>query len=494
MQPDKEILVGILDDGCAFANTCFQSASMETRVLWLWNQDKNAGGFPLDKISGPSGFCNFGYGGQWSAPDLNEMLVEELDGQSAVYVRARLPGLRRSAAHGPHVMDLLCGNRVVSDPISESDIVFIQFPLRGIDDPSGRWLARYAMDGLHYIIECAGQDTDTIVVNLSWGPQTGPHDGTSVLERAIDDLVDEQYSLGRRLIISLPAGNSHGSRAHAEVDYRSGGRLHWVVPPDGHTPAFFEVWWPAGVSPADARLRVAPPGGAAVDIEPGKPWNELKWYARLKSVGASTMALIVAHPTEYRDAQRRGEHGLWTIEFKPGQADVDGQIHTYVARADHNMGARRRAKANYLSDTALEDARFASPSTRFADVVGSTIRRAGTLNGIATGDYSIVAAGYRHSDSAAAPYSSSGPTRGTRSGPDFAFVTDTSSTIPGIRATGVRSGTKIRLVGTSMASPQLARQLVNGLRSKVPVPDPPNAAQRFGGGRIQPDPGIVNKA
>ena len=175
--------------GCAFANTLFQFSANDTRVLWLWNQDKHAAGFPLDPSSGPTSLCNFGYGGQWSVADLNDILVEEVDGQAPAYARAGLQGLRRSAAHGPHVMDLLCGKREPGDLINDADVVFIQFPQKAIADPSGRWLARYALDGLHYIIECAGPGTGCIAVNLSWGPQTGPHDGSSVLERAIDELV-----------------------------------------------------------------------------------------------------------------------------------------------------------------------------------------------------------------------------------------------------------------------------------------------------------------
>ena len=492
VQSDREVLVGVLDDGCAFANTLFQFSANDTRVLWLWNQDKHAAGFPLDPSSGPTSLCNFGYGGQWSVADLNDILVEEVDGQAPAYARAGLQGLRRSAAHGPHVMDLLCGKREPGDLINDADVVFIQFPQKAIADPSGRWLARYALDGLHYIIECAGPGTGCIAVNLSWGPQTGPHDGSSVLERAIDELVNEQFDEGRCLIVALPAGNSYGSRAHAQVRYAEGGKLNWVVPPDGHTPAFFEVWWPSGVSPSQAFLRLTPPSGTSVQIDPNKPWTELKWYAKLKTVGSSTMALVVVHPTEYKDPQRRGQHGVWTIEFAPGAPSTAGLIHVYAARADHNMGARRRAKANYLTDAMLEKSRFAAPKDRHSDVAGSAIQRAGTMNGIATGDYTVVASGYRHADATAAAYSSSGPTRGQRTGPDYAFVTETSPAIAGIRATGVRSGTRVRLSGTSMASPQFARQLVTGLRGTVPAPNPPNATERFGNGRIKPDPDLIH--
>jgi hypothetical protein len=341
-----------------------------------------------------------------------------------------------------------------------------------------------------YILECVGAQTKTIAVNLSWGPQTGPHDGTSILEVAIDDLVADQKALGNDLFVTLAAGNSYGSRAHAQVDYQSGGNLNWMVPPDGRTPAFLEVWWPKGIPPSSARLRVTPPGGSTVEILPGQPWAQTNWYARLRKVGTSTKALLVVHPTEDRNPAFRGRHGKWTIEFKPGQASVKGDIHVYLARADHNMGARRRAKASYLTDAALVSSRFVPPDRRFDEAPGSAIRREGTLNGVATGARSVVAAGYRFSDARVAPYSSSGPTRGPRTGPDYACVTDRSATVAGVRATGVRSGTTVRLVGTSMAAPQLARELAKASKAISPGPSLPH---RIGAGRLKPAKDLLHK-
>lgn len=485
LQSEGKVLAAVMDDGCAFANDLFL-LNNRPRVLWLWNQDPKAKGFPLDKSSGPSPECDFGFGGQWSADDLEDMVVTERS-QERAYVAAGLPGLRRAAAHGPHITDLLCASE-------DWPVVFVQFPLAAIDDPSGLWLRRYALAGLHYIIECAGPNTETIVVNLSWGPQTGPHDGSSSLEKAIDELIEEQASLSppRKLIVALPAGNSYGLRAHAETDYRNGGRLKWHIPPDGRTPAFLEFWWPDGVKPVEAKLRVVPPGGAAVDVVTGMAWIETTWFARLRKVGNTTRGFVVVHPTEYSDPAFRGLHGEWTIEFDPGSANLPGNIHAYLARADHNMGARRRAKASYLTDDALSAHRFTGPDGRHSEAPGSAIRRSGTLNGIATGKHSTVAAGYRFSDLRVADYSSSGPTRGFRKGPDYACVTDRSAAVQGIRATGVRSGTTIRLVGTSMAAPQLARLIAKGTKDVV-GPNPPAETNRLGGGRLKPEERLVRK-
>jgi hypothetical protein len=485
LQSDEEILAAVLDDGCAFANARFMRAG-KTRVLWLWNQDEDAVGAPLDGSNGPSKTADFGYGAQWSGPALDDFILVAKGSQDQIYDKAGLPGLRRAAAHGTHVMDLLCGRE-------NWQIAFVQFPLAGISDPSGKWLARYALDGLHYVLECAGSNTKKVVVNISWGPQTGPHDGSSILEAAIDELVTTQPT-GRQLIVSVPAGNSFSSQAHARIDYSTGGSVNWIVPPDGATAAFLEIWWPKSIAPSEARLRVVPPSGPGVDVTPGTNVSSPNWFATLiQPVGQGAMALVVVHPTDGFNSGVRGPHGRWRIDLDPGPSGKDGEVHLYVARADHNMGARRRAKASYLSDGALASARFVSPEKRYAEAIGSVIRRAGTLNGLSTGASTKVAAGFTFIGFASPPYSSSGGSRGARAQPDYSCVTEQSLAVAGVRASGVRSGTMVRLVGTSSAAPQLGRQLAN--KSMVEfIPYPNYVPARVGAACLWPDDGVIHRA
>jgi hypothetical protein len=426
------------------------------------------------------------YGRQWARPQL-QTLATLPGGQAQAYADAELSSLRRAAAHGPHVTDLLCGRE-------KWDLVFVQFPRAGIDDPSGVWLKRYAIEGLNYVLECAGPLTETVVANLSWGPQTGPHDGHSVLEHAIDEMVALQDAQGRELIVSVPAGNSFASQAHAQIPFRSGGSVRWVVPPDGRTPAFLEVWWPKSVVIADVRMRVRPPSGPAVDLAPGLNLPvPLRWVAvLLTTIDSGPMALLVVHPTEFDDASLRGLHGTWTLEFDPPSSGAAGDIHVYVARADHNMGARRRASASYLTDGPHEAHRFVTASQRDDEAAGSAVRRAGTLSGLATGVATKVAAGYRFGDFRMARYSSSGRSRGTRTGPDFSCVTDQSALVLGVRAAGVRSGTVVRLVGTSTAAPQLGRTLANNSAIQFD-PVPPVSPDRMGSAFLWPEDGVVSK-
>ena len=478
-QSQTPTLAGVLDDGCAFANAKFAS-SQSTRVIWLWNQDPTAVGTPLDGVLGPQPGLNFNYGAQLDQKRLNNLIAANGVSQNQIYSGAGLSGLRRSFAHGTHVMDLLCGE-------TNWDIAFVQFPVAAIADPSGRWLGRYALDGLHYVLGCAGPNTTMVVVNISWGPQTGPHDGSSILETAIDGLISSQPP-GRRLIVTLPAGNSYSARAHAVIAVATGGKLYWNVPPDGETPAFLEIWWPKSVLPSAVKLTITPPFGLPLVVSPGANATGGTWYVRLKQLlGQGAMALVVVHPTRGPHA---GQAGRWTIEFDPVPSGAAGNIDAYVARVDPNMGAPNRGLDSYLSDDALLTGRFVSPEERYQDVAGSCIRRHGTLNGIGTGSKTMLAAGYTYFERRLnTAYSSAGPSRGTRSMPNYSCVTDQSLAVPGVRASGVRSGSTFMLVGTSTAAPQLGRQLVNG--PVIAVKPQPYDAERVGNGCLVPTAGIV---
>ena len=486
------VLAAVLDDGCAFANQRFRHNG-KTRFLWLWNQDPLAKGAPLSGGNGPSPQANFGYGGQYSNAELDGIYPTTFKSQDEAYRDAGLKGLRRRASHGAHVTDLMVNTEPPWPSAAEPwDVVFVQFPQAGVDDPSGIWLKRHALDGLNYVLACAGTQTQHVIANISWGPQTGPHDGDSVLERGIKELVNLQAALPkpRKLDVTLPSGNSFGAQAHACIDYVSGGGFDWHVPPDGALPAFIQLWWPTGVALNSVALTITAPGAAPVVVKPGKnAAPDKSWWARLKVIGPYAKVLVVVHPTcgPGPGGSMPGPHGRWHFELPPTPGGAQADVHAYVARADHNMGARRRAKASYLSDLKLAQGRFRAPGKRDDDVAASAIRRSGTLNGMATGAATWCVAGYVAIDYRHARYSSAGPTRGGASKPDYACLTDRSPVRLGVRATGTRTGTTAVLVGTSTAAPQLARMLGHVVPPVVYVPVPPYD-QQLGKGCLPAQP------
>lgn len=451
-------VVGVLDDGCAFANTRFRMSNGGTRLLWLWDQDPGSNGLPVTGLVGPSPNVDFSYGGHWSRAELNTVLAGSTP--EAAYDATNLFSLRRAATHGTHVMDLAGG-------ATDWDLVFVQWPRAAIEDSSGRWLSINALDGLFYVIACAGSATDKIVVNLSWGPQTDGHDGLGIFEIACKTAILEQAALGRELIVTIASGNSYGSQAHAAFEVQSGGDFEWVIPPDGKAPTFLEVWWPPAMPEGAIVLNLRAPTGEVFTVAGANGQQTLGTYGHVVLVDQNPRGVVAMVTVEATESllNPRGLAGRWHLSVAAvgtAPAVSSSLIHVYVARADHNMGAHRRGKATYLTDAALDQARFVEPARRFDEVPGSRVRRRGTLNGVGTGTLAWTVGGYRHSDLAPAPYTSSGGSRGARAMPDASCITDRSPVRQGIRAAAVRSGTKVLLIGTSTAAPQLARKVATG--------------------------------
>ena len=112
-----------------------------------------------------------------------------------------------------------------------------------------------------------------------------------------------------------------------------------------------------------------------------------------------------------------------------------------------------------------------SYARRCADMGWRTIRRFGSLNALATGQYSIVVGGFQRNDGTPSEYSGAGPvaTPG-RTGPDASAVADDSKVLTGVLAAGTRSRSTVDMWGTSIAAPQVTR-LIGGWMAKGQASD-----------------------
>ena len=336
-----------------------------------------------------------------------------------------------------------------------------------IRDATGVWLKDYVVDGIRYILSFADPNkTKNVVINLSYGPTTGPHDGTAELEAALTALVAEfDGTNGKpKLEIVLAAGNSYLSEGHVvfagdttsrprRMDLAPSSRQYRAVLCRGMDEDRCHGVKVTLTSPSGEVVTTTPPT-AAHRRSGGRP---VAW-------GNNTMWRLQVGPTIAAPAIV-AEHGDWTI--KVAGIRKGAEVHAYVARTDPNMGVRTGAKRSYFVDPNWERTHSAEASCTYADgefdKTGSLVRRYGTLNGIATAkDASVhVAGGYIIANGRKSPYSSAGPARG---GPLASVPTSrcpvTSPTLSRAyvpEATGAAA--VFRLIGTSAAAPQLARHV-----------------------------------
>ena len=229
-----KVVIGLIDDFVAYAHPRFRDAEGGSRVRHVWSQDATRPACVAAESWRPCADFPYGY---------------ELDTQSCAHggvaLRDTYPSVLRRRTHGTHVADLAAGGNAMPDEEALPDIVAVHLPRRGVADTSGSALKMQVLDALHYIVERAGPDA-SVVVNLSYGTMAGPHDGQTILEQAIDELVALRRG---RLWVVVPAGNSREARCHAVIKLNKSkktARLRWKLLPDDATPSWLEIWLPAG--------------------------------------------------------------------------------------------------------------------------------------------------------------------------------------------------------------------------------------------------------
>ncbi len=188
----KDVVIGIVDIGFqADHPTFYDSTGQQNRVVRYWDQLDNAGNPPL----------GFDYGSLHTT--LGDMVAKPITDET----------------HGTHVAGIAGGSGYGSENLKyvgmapESDLIFVN--IKYYDDslpPSAKgdlWVASPAIiDGLNYIFQYADSVNKPAVVNLSWGMHSGPHDGTSLFDLAIENLT------GPGKIFVGAAGNSGWTRTH----------------------------------------------------------------------------------------------------------------------------------------------------------------------------------------------------------------------------------------------------------------------------------------
>ncbi len=163
--------------------------------------------------------------------------------------------------------------------------------------------------------------------------------------------------------------------------------------------------------------------------------------------------------------------GLWKIVVT-NVCTHKGVIDAYVERDDVALGTRRGARQSYFEDVhydrmAIDD--DVQVDLDCANPQAAYVRREGVFNNIATGMHTIKAGGVRETDLEIAEYSphhfySSRAKRSNTATPvHYYATTEESRILHGIRAAGTRAASTVRLSGTSMAAPQIARDVVNAL-------------------------------
>jgi hypothetical protein len=370
-------------------------------------------------------------------------------------------------SHGSHVLGGCLGYGAEppiegDSPLASADILFVQLPRGLLQIPSRAALAHAILDGVRWIIARAKPEESHIVINVSYGSSVGPHDGSSLLERGLECLIDQFNSMrpDNKLEIFLAAGNQFRARLHAPVTLaakKNSAELVWRVPPASEMPAFMELWIPQELQ--DAKVSIYAPGASESLITAAT--GECKYWPSASQCSVAVlntnwlghgarMVLVRLAPTLTSDGSCGAAAGYWRVAVQ-SQQGTEAVLHAYIAGATSTMGFTTRGRqSSFVLSTPSDEAEAAK----------------GTLSGFACGQGVRVVGGLLHpvgSKSGRINSSSIGPARaGARIGPDCVELTEQSPALPFIRGIGNLSGVTFGMNGTSVGAPIASRKALSG--------------------------------
>ena len=453
------IVIGIIDDGCAFAHRHFLRSAMVgnrrihmTRVQHLWDQSVSAS--MEDAKVGWSSQSPLPYGREIGRVAIDQAIGprvapgDRID-EDAIYEDLNYPvgTVGQLASHGTHVMDIAAGNghspMGAEGVAPHAEIIFVQLPAIDIDRP-GPALDQHIVDGVAYIFDKAG--TKPAVVNISYGGYSGPHDGTSGWELQIDALLTQD---NRAVVVS--AGNGFESECHASGAIAAGTSrsLHWLIKPEDVTHNDIEVWYDGtatltiALTEPDTGHTYGPYALGAHEFLhqslDGRTIGHVD-HASPGINGDSTM-LVTLHPTDddFGDANLApARSGQWIVTLT-NTGMVAAPFHAWIQRDDIGPSGGRR-----------QQSRFAPQDVDPAMTIGD----------LATGQHTIAVGAYNARTHEIARYSACGPTRPgrnfkSRPKPDVCAPAAEDAAGRGVLSASSLRATPTRMGGTSASAPHV---------------------------------------
>lgn len=378
------VIIGIIDSGIDYRHPYFINEDSTSKIISIWDQTR--------KGNPPDGFKE-GY--VYTNEDIN----------NALELGERIPFMDQ-IGHGTHV------SGIASSIAPDADIIAVKVGSKGIES-----FARTTefMRAVKYIIDEAEKLGKPVVINISYGTNEGPHDGSSLFEEYLDDM-----SLRWKTSIVVAAGNEgdKGHHKYVKLEEDISKPIEFSVGP-GEMELDISVWKKFS---DDFTFKVVSPSGISSP-------NIGEYSGEINAIlGNTKMTSFFVPPTPYtlREQARinlRGnpyiQEGIWRIIIDASEV-VEGDVDIYLP----------------ISEKLSENTKFLDPSLELTITTPATAERV-----ISVGSYD-----YRTNTSSS--FSGRGDVSRNVVKPDIvAPGEDIVSSFPG--------GGLASLSGTSMAAPQV---------------------------------------
>lgn len=270
------ILVAVIDSGIDYANEDFRNEDGSTRIYRLW--DQTVPGNP------PQGYF---LGSEYTREQINEAL-----GAGSEAERRRILPSEDTSGHGTAVAGIAAGNGRGSGSqsrgvASKSELLIVKL---GRPREEGFPRTTELMQALNYAVEEALKAGRPLAVNLSIGNTYGSHDGSSLLERFIDDISNFWKS-----VICIGSGNEAAGAGHTAGILRENEEARIQLAIQANQATVNVQIWKSYVD--DMEISLVSPSGARVG-----PLSPVLGPQRFR-IGGTEILLYYGKPSPYSTAQ-----------------------------------------------------------------------------------------------------------------------------------------------------------------------------------------------
>lgn len=193
------VVIAVIDSGIDYANPDFQNADGTTRIRTMWDQSL----IPREGERPPDGYV---IGVEYTREQINDAL-----NQQNVINRQSIVATQDISGHGTAVAGIAAGNGSASGGAlagvaPESELIVVKMRSASED---GFPRTTELMQGVDYAVRKAIEYQMPVAINISFGNTYGSHDGTSLLERFLDEISNVW-----KTVICVGAGNEGTTAGH----------------------------------------------------------------------------------------------------------------------------------------------------------------------------------------------------------------------------------------------------------------------------------------
>lgn len=318
----KGTLIGIVDSGIDYENAEFRNEDGTTRIVSLWDQSVN--GRP------PAGYLA---GTEYTREQIDAALATE-DKE----VRRQMVKTSDVSGHGTAVAGIAAGNgrgsegRRFRGAAPEAELIIVKM---GAPREGGFPRTTELMRGVDYIVRKAVELRRPVAINISFGNTYGSHDGTSLVERFLNDIADMWKN-----VICIGSGNEGASAGHVSGKVRRQISETVELAVQQREPALSIQIWKSYVDEMGVSV-ISPSGRQA-----GSFYEFLG--AQRYILGDTELLIYYGEPKPYSVKQeiylsllpgkQYIESGVWKIVLTPGRI-VDGEYQMWLpTQTSLNMG------------------------------------------------------------------------------------------------------------------------------------------------------------